>query len=99
PIEMIRKVKKFCDLPLIVGGGVNTPEEAREKVLAGADIIVQGTFIEENIQRDGGEALARIIQAIKEAGREKIAGKQAKDVTGPEAGDNVPRVENGVPGN
>jgi phosphoglycerol geranylgeranyltransferase len=89
PIEMIKKVKKFCDLPLIVGGGVNTPE----------DILVQGTFIEENIQRDGGESLARIIQAIKEAGKEKLASKHPKDVTVPEASSVLPRAENGVPGN
>jgi phosphoglycerol geranylgeranyltransferase len=99
PVEMIKKVKKFCDLPLIVGGGVNTPEAAREKVLAGADIIVQGTFLEENIQRDGGESLAHIIQAIKEAGKEKLASKHVKDASVPEASSGVPRAENGVPGN
>jgi phosphoglycerol geranylgeranyltransferase len=98
PVAMIKKVKKFCDLPLIVGGGVNTPEDAREKVLAGADIIVQGTFIEENIQRDGGEALARIVQAIKEAGKEKLAAKHSKDVAVTEASNSVPRSENSVPG-
>ncbi|HME53966.1 MAG TPA: geranylgeranylglyceryl/heptaprenylglyceryl phosphate synthase [Candidatus Lokiarchaeia archaeon] len=71
PIEMIKKVKKYVNLPMIVGGGVNTPEDAREKVLAGADIIVQGTFLEENILRDEGESLAAIIQSIKEAGASK----------------------------
>lgn len=77
PEEMIRKVKKFVDLPLIVGGGVYTPEDARRKVLAGADIIVQGTFIEENILRDEGESLAAIIQAMKDAGRERLNGSVA----------------------
>nr|MDO8113951.1 geranylgeranylglyceryl/heptaprenylglyceryl phosphate synthase [Candidatus Sigynarchaeota archaeon] len=72
PNEMIKKVKKYCDLPMIVGGGVNTPEDARVKVLAGADIIVQGTFVEDHVLRDEGASLARIIQAIKEAGKEKL---------------------------
>ena len=57
---------------MIVGGGVDTPKNARDKVLAGADIIVQGTFIEENIMRDNGASLEKIIQAIKEAGKKKI---------------------------
>ncbi|MHA1793624.1 MAG: geranylgeranylglyceryl/heptaprenylglyceryl phosphate synthase [Promethearchaeota archaeon] len=71
PNEMIAKVKKFVDIPLIVGGGIYSPEDAREKVLAGADIIVQGTFLEKNIMKDQGKSLSRIIQAIKEAGKEK----------------------------
>ncbi len=75
PCEIIKKVKKFVDIPIIVGGGVYTPDDAREKVLAGADIIVQGTFIEENVIRDEGESLAQIITALKEAGKERMAAR------------------------
>ncbi|MHA1700345.1 MAG: geranylgeranylglyceryl/heptaprenylglyceryl phosphate synthase [Promethearchaeota archaeon] len=74
PNELISKVKRFVDVPVIVGGGIYSPEDARGKVLAGADIIVQGTFIEKNVVKDEGRSLARIIQAIKDAGREKISG-------------------------
>ena len=74
PNKMISKIKKFVDIPIIVGGGVYTPDDARQKVLAGADIIVQGTFIEDNILRDEGSSLAPIIQALKEAGKEKLNG-------------------------
>jgi phosphoglycerol geranylgeranyltransferase len=73
PDEMIRKVRKFIDIPLIIGGGVTAPEDAREKVLAGADILVQGTFIEETVMQDEGAALAEVIQSLKEAGRERLA--------------------------
>jgi phosphoglycerol geranylgeranyltransferase len=48
PDAMIKKVTKYCSLPVIVGGGIRTPEEAKNKVQAGASFIVTGTIIEEN---------------------------------------------------
>jgi putative glycerol-1-phosphate prenyltransferase len=48
PDAMIKKVTKFCSLPVIVGGGIRTPEEAKKKVEAGASFVVTGTIIEEN---------------------------------------------------
>jgi putative glycerol-1-phosphate prenyltransferase len=48
PDEMVRAVSAHCSLPLIVGGGIRTPEEARAKVKAGASFIVTGTAVEEN---------------------------------------------------
>ncbi|AIZ56962.1 geranylgeranylglyceryl phosphate synthase [Candidatus Methanoplasma termitum] len=46
PPEMISAVKKALSIPLIVGGGIRTPEAARAARLAGADAIVTGTFVE-----------------------------------------------------
>ncbi|AMQ17667.1 geranylgeranylglyceryl/heptaprenylglyceryl phosphate synthase [Thermococcus peptonophilus] len=46
PPEMIGLVKRVIDVPLIVGGGIRTGEQARAAVKAGADIIVTGTAIE-----------------------------------------------------
>jgi putative glycerol-1-phosphate prenyltransferase len=51
PDAMIKKVTKYCSLPVIVGGGIRTPEEAQNKVQAGASFIVTGTIIEENSHR------------------------------------------------
>jgi putative glycerol-1-phosphate prenyltransferase len=48
PEEMIGAVAKYCSVPLIVGGGLKTPEDARKKVLAGAKFIVTGTVLEKN---------------------------------------------------
>ena len=48
PDEMIRKISKACSLPMVIGGGIRTPEDARKKVEAGASFIVTGTIIEEN---------------------------------------------------
>jgi len=50
PEEMIKKVSRYCSLPLIVGGGIRTPEEARKKVAAGASFVVTGTVIEEHAE-------------------------------------------------
>jgi len=50
PAEIIKKVKENISIPIIIGGGIRTPEEAREKVAAGADFIVIGTAIEKNDQ-------------------------------------------------
>ncbi|WP_258084856.1 phosphoglycerol geranylgeranyltransferase [Thermococcus thermotolerans] len=46
PPEMISLVKRVIDVPLIVGGGIRTGEQAGKAVEAGADIIVTGTAIE-----------------------------------------------------
>ncbi len=67
PVEMIRKVARYCSLPLIVGGGIRTPDEAREKVQAGASFIVTGTITEENASPDLMRAFADAIHSA--AGR------------------------------
>lgn len=47
---MIRTVRDSIDIPLIVGGGIRTPEAAEKAWKAGADLVVIGTAIEENPQ-------------------------------------------------
>jgi putative glycerol-1-phosphate prenyltransferase len=48
PDEMIQNISKYCPLPMIVGGGIRSPQVAREKVKAGASFIVTGTVNEHN---------------------------------------------------
>jgi phosphoglycerol geranylgeranyltransferase len=43
---MIKKVASSIQAPLVVGGGIKTPEKAIENCLSGADIIVVGNSIE-----------------------------------------------------
>jgi phosphoglycerol geranylgeranyltransferase len=45
-VEMIVKVRNSITVPLIVGGGIRTAEQAVERCRAGADIIVVGNAIE-----------------------------------------------------
>lgn len=46
--SMIAAIRKSVDLPIIVGGGISTPEKAQRNCQAGADIIVVGNAIEKN---------------------------------------------------
>ena len=62
PPEMIRVVKHLLDIPLIVGGGIRTKEQALAAVSAGADIIVTGNVTETS---DAKQKVSEIIEAIK----------------------------------
>ena len=44
--SIIRNVKKNISVPLIVGGGINSPEKAKKLCSSGADMIVVGNAIE-----------------------------------------------------
>lgn len=46
PEEMVGAVAEYCRLPVIVGGGIRHPQEARARVKAGAAFIVVGTRLE-----------------------------------------------------
>jgi len=46
--SMIRKVKGSIAIPLIIGGGITSPEKAAENCVAGADIIVVGNVLEKD---------------------------------------------------
>ena len=47
-IKIIKGVKENISIPLIVGGGIKTPNDVKSAVNAGADIIVVGNVIEQN---------------------------------------------------
>src|SRR5208283_472680 len=48
PDEMVAAVSKYCSVPLIVGGGICTAEDAHNKVKAGAQFVVTGNVLERN---------------------------------------------------
>jgi phosphoglycerol geranylgeranyltransferase len=62
PSEMIRTVKHVVDIPLIVGGGIRTKEQAVAAASAGADIIVTGNIIEST---DAKQKVSEIIDGVK----------------------------------
>jgi phosphoglycerol geranylgeranyltransferase len=62
PPEMIHTVKSVLEIPLIVGGGIRTKEQAVAAASAGADIIVTGNLTE---TADSKQRIAEIIAAIK----------------------------------
>lgn len=53
--EMIAAVSSFVNIPVIVGGGIRTPEAAAARVAAGAAFIVTGNVLE----KDGQAQLIR----------------------------------------
>jgi len=66
PRKMVEMVKKVIDIPLIVGGGIRTCEQAREIVSAGADILVTGTVLERIKRAKARSRLAEIMKGINE---------------------------------
>jgi phosphoglycerol geranylgeranyltransferase len=64
PPEMIRMVKSQLSVPLIVGGGIRTGEQVNKAIVAGADLIVTGTIIEQN--NDPGK-IRKLIENVKNA--------------------------------
>jgi len=46
PDEVVKAVTNFVDIPVIVGGGITTPEVAAAKVKAGASFIVTGNILD-----------------------------------------------------
>jgi phosphoglycerol geranylgeranyltransferase len=62
PGEMISVVKHLVDVPLIVGGGIKTKEQAIAAASAGADIIVTGNVTETT---DAQQRISEIVTAIR----------------------------------
>ena len=46
--SMINTVSGGIQIPLIVGGGISTPEKAQKNAIAGADLTVVGNAIEKD---------------------------------------------------
>jgi phosphoglycerol geranylgeranyltransferase len=62
PPDMVRAVKHYVDVPLIVGGGIRSREQALAAASAGADIIVTGNVVEESGVR---HKVSEIIEGIR----------------------------------
>ncbi|HVP07370.1 MAG TPA: geranylgeranylglyceryl/heptaprenylglyceryl phosphate synthase [Candidatus Acidoferrum sp.] len=46
PVEMIREVAHYIDIPIIVGGGLKSPEDCLTRIEAGASFVVMGNHFE-----------------------------------------------------
>jgi len=67
PEEMVSAVKRTVEIPVIVGGGIRSGDDAFRVAKAGADIIVTGTAIE-----SAGDVYAKVkefVEAIARAQR------------------------------
>ncbi|MGY5861034.1 MAG: geranylgeranylglyceryl/heptaprenylglyceryl phosphate synthase [Candidatus Thorarchaeota archaeon] len=72
PPEMITTVSQYVDIPVIVGGGFNDAKSVTNAIKAGASIVVQGTYLENNILDDKGAGLKKIVKALKEASAKRV---------------------------
>jgi len=63
PTNMVRAVRRATRATLIVGGGIRTPKAAKERVRAGAEIIVTGTLVEQ--AKDRIAEIREMVKAIK----------------------------------
>ncbi len=61
--EMIEAVSRAVEVPIVIGGGIRTPESAQVAAKAGADLIIVGNAIEKN-----PGLLAEMTQAVHELG-------------------------------
>jgi len=50
PLSMIKQVKKHISVPLVIGGGIRTPLQAAKACQSGADLVVVGNAIEEDLK-------------------------------------------------
>ena len=61
--QMVASVRKYYEGILIIGGGIRTPEIAKEIAKAGADIVVIGTIIEKD--KNWENIFSSIINSIR----------------------------------
>ncbi len=62
PTEMIKMVREYVEIPIIVGGGICDGASALEKLKAGADIIVTGNVLR---KENGVNLMKEIAASVK----------------------------------
>jgi len=48
PDQVVKAVSSYVNIPVITGGGIRTPEDARSKIEAGATFIVTGNVLDDS---------------------------------------------------
>ncbi|MFH0969928.1 MAG: geranylgeranylglyceryl/heptaprenylglyceryl phosphate synthase [Candidatus Diapherotrites archaeon] len=74
PPECIAAVRNMVHLPIVVAGGVKTPEDAARCIKAGADIVHVGTSIAKAADGDMRKAeklMKELVDAVKKAGKSR----------------------------
>ncbi|MCB2206572.1 geranylgeranylglyceryl/heptaprenylglyceryl phosphate synthase [bacterium] len=61
PADMIRMLRALLNIPIIVGGGIRSPDQAAEKAAAGASIVIVGNHFEDDGNRAQLEAFAQAV--------------------------------------
>ncbi|MDO8627648.1 MAG: geranylgeranylglyceryl/heptaprenylglyceryl phosphate synthase, partial [Candidatus Diapherotrites archaeon] len=77
PENIVALVRKTVEIPIVVAGGVKTPEIAYKTIKAGADIVHVGTALD-LVSSDPKKAKAlmqEFVKSVKKAGKEKLQKK------------------------
>jgi len=64
PVEMVQAVSDYVSIPVIVGGGIKTPDDANRIARAGASFVVTGDVIEKS---GNAETLKEFTAAVHSA--------------------------------
>ena len=65
PDDMIKLVRSYIDIPIIVGGGIRDAKTAKAKLSAGADIIVTGNLLRRKNGLSVMKEIARVVKSRK----------------------------------
>ncbi len=70
--EMIAYTKKSINVPLVIAGGVRTPEFAFDCISSGADIVHVGSAIEKaGSEKEASTRLKKLVEAVKKGAKAK----------------------------
>lgn len=61
PTKIVKAVSSYVDIPVITGGGIKTPDDARSKVEAGTTFVVTGNILDDP---ENFELIDEFIRAI-----------------------------------
>ena len=101
-LDMVRRTAEVCFMPLTVGGGVRTPDDARALLLAGADkvavnsaAVARPELVAEMAARFGSQCVVASVDARKVAeGRWEIFTHGGRRETGIDAVEHAIRLAN-----
>jgi len=101
-LDMVRRTAEVCFMPLTVGGGVRTPEDARALLLAGADkvainsaAVARPELVADMAARFGSQCVVASVDARKVAeGRWEIFTHGGRRETGIDAVEHAIRLAN-----
>ncbi len=71
PYELVKAVSKTINIPLIVAGGIRTPEQAKQMAKAGASAIQIGTAFEKKDTEQIKSKVSEFLNAIKQGVSER----------------------------
>lgn len=99
-VDIVRRTAEVCFMPLTVGGGVRSVEDARALLLAGADkvainsaAVARPELVDEIAQRMGSQCVVASVDARKaESGRYEIFTHGGRRATGIDALEHATRL-------